>query len=820
MTGSWKAIQRNIRRYLPRITQRSSSPRVDQPTVHNDSIFKCQSQPPPAAPPPKKRRSPPSRRPAHRHAQARRFLIAGLGITLLTLSLRGLGLLHWVELDVYDLMLRRRPTPPMPPIVLVGFEESFVARPHAWPITDAALAQLLQTIADAEPVAIGLDIYRDVPVGQGEAALTQLYKTLPNLYGIQRMGDKQAAGVRPPEVLARRNQVGFNNVVLDADGRLRRSVLYWWQDGKGYQSLSLKLAEHYLRQNDIYTTLDGQNPDQVNLGQATFLPLERNSGNYHNEDTAGYQILADFHGGRGTIPVISAQEILDGQVDPAALANRIVLVGVIADSVKDSFHTSYTNTIFSPQKSIFGVEVQAQLVAQLISAARGDRPVLTYWSEGAEILWILAWCLGGTLLGMVSRYPIHGILWGMISAAELVVVSYISLLGGWWIPVIPPLVGGGSALVIVILLNAQQHYELQRSKDFLHSVIAAVPEPVFVQDSDYRWVVLNPAFEELVGYPLSQLMNQPPEAVLPPSSAAVFQDLDRNLSPRSKPKAHQATFWRGDRRVDVILKRSLHCDRAGNCFLVGSLQDITAQKRLEERLNQRATELRRHNEQLQRSQQMLHHQATHDPLTGLGNRQFLDRELTRLLQDTNTQDTNTKEELLSVLFLDLDGFKAVNDECGHQAGDEILIQTAQRLLKILRGGDVVARLGGDEFVVVLPGIPYREVAERVSRKIIRAIADPFKLKGDRLSPLSDPHPPHHNGSPHRRKKAAITAVTVSIGIAFSPQDATTPDHLIAAADHAMLSAKRKGKNNHQYYADLSPIDLGQSRHSIADPSPH
>ena len=322
-------------------------------------------------------------------------------------------------------------------------------------------------------------------------------------------------------------------------------------------------------------------------------------------------------------------------------------------------------------------------------------------------------------------------------------------------------------------------------------------------------------------------MNLPPEAVLPPSSAAVFQDLDRNLSPRSKPQAHEATFWRGDRRVDVILKRSLHCDRAGNCFLVGSLQDITAQKRLEKRLNQRATELRRHNEQLQRSQQMLHHQANHDPLTGLGNRQFLDQALTRLLQKTNE-----KEELLSVLFLDLDGFKAVNDECGHQAGDEILIQTAQRLLKILRGDDVVARLGGDEFVVVLPGIPYREVAERVSRKIIRAIAEPFKLKGDRLSPLkpnpspSEPPPPpnpRNNNArprPRRRKPAPITAVTVSIGIAFSPQDALSPDHLIAAADHAMLSAKRKGKNNHQYYADLSPIDLGQSRHNLADPSPH
>ena len=381
------------------------------------------------------------RHPAHRNHRIRRFLGAGLGVTFFTLILRGTGLLQGFELRAYDLLLRKRPTPPPAPLVVVGFDEEFLARPGAWPASDEVLAQLLKGIAAADPAAIGLDIYRDVPVGRGREELQALYRSLTNLYGIQRMEDRRSPQIRPPQLLARNNQVGFNNVVVDSDGRLRRSILYWWDGRRGYQSLALKLATHYLRQEGIGITVNHPDPDRVSLGRASLMPLERNSGAYQNEDASGYQIFADFRGGRGTIPVVPAQDIIDRNFDPRRLKNRIVVVGVVADSVKDSFHTPYTSNAFRKRRPVFGAELHAQLATQLIDLARGDRPVMRSWSEGAEMLWIVLWCVGGTVVGLLCQQPVRGTVVGIIGVAQLGVIGYVTLLWGWWLPIIPPMVG-------------------------------------------------------------------------------------------------------------------------------------------------------------------------------------------------------------------------------------------------------------------------------------------------------------------------------------------------------------------------------------------
>ncbi|MEM1426520.1 MAG: CHASE2 domain-containing protein, partial [Cyanobacteria bacterium P01_H01_bin.130] len=608
--------------------------------------------------------------------------------------------------------------------------------------SDRALARLLNNIDRAKPAAIGLDIYRDSTIGLGKAQLTELYERLPNLYGIQRMEDKDQPSIKAPAILTRKGQVGFNNIVLDDDGRLRRSVLYWWENGQGYRSLSLKLAEHYLHRRGIYTVASPSS-DWVKLGQAALPPLNPNSGSYIKKDTAGYQVFADFRGGQNTIPIISAQSVIDGNVDPTRLRNQIVLVGVVADSVRDSFETSYTSPPFQAERPIPGVELQAQLVAQLLDWSQGDRPVLQSWDEGAEIIWIILWSMAGAGLGLVVNSPLRSLIWSAVVVGQLLVLGYGSLLLGWIIPVVPPILGGVTSLGILLLINTQQRHELERSKDFLKSVIAAVPEPVFVQDQDYRLLVLNPAFEQLIGYPLEKLLNQRPSSVLHPSSAAPFQELEQQqILPGSTDSREIIIYHPNGRQLTVLLKRSCHCDRAGNRFLVGTLQDITAQKHLEKRLTQHAAELERHNEQLQRSQEKLSHQVNHDSLTTLGNRQFLYRQLDRLIQAEHALED--QGFILGILFLDLDGFKAVNDQWGHQAGDEVLVETARRLRRILRGGDVITRLGGDEFVIVLPQIPNYDVAERVSQKIIGSIKQPYQVTGDYTHTAQALPAPSHN----------------------------------------------------------------------------
>ena len=156
-------------------------------------------------------------------------------------------------------------------------------------------------------------------------------------------------------------------------------------------------------------------------------------------------------------------------------------------------------------------------------------------------------------------------------------------------------------------------------------------------------------------------------------------------------------------------------------------------------------------------QERLHHEATHDALTGLPNR--------RRMQDA--LDTSLRDDAVAVLFLDLDGFKPVNDAHGHEAGDELLRQIAERLSACVRDGDVLARVGGDEFVVLMPGVTAQADAEAMSHRVRTAVERPFQVLGAEIS----------------------IGASVGVHLATSSDD---PDQALRAADHAMYTVKHLG----------------------------
>jgi diguanylate cyclase (GGDEF)-like protein len=158
-------------------------------------------------------------------------------------------------------------------------------------------------------------------------------------------------------------------------------------------------------------------------------------------------------------------------------------------------------------------------------------------------------------------------------------------------------------------------------------------------------------------------------------------------------------------------------------------------------------------------------QATRDALTGLANRRAFEAELASSATGKRSTDAS------GVMFLDLDGFKAINDEHGHKAGDEVLVETAQRLLHAVREGDTVARLGGDEFTVLLRGMHNHDEAIVVAERILETMRRPM-----RLSNGADVHP------------------TPSLGIALASGAGTDPSTLLKNADAAMYEAKRAGKD--------------------------
>ncbi len=174
----------------------------------------------------------------------------------------------------------------------------------------------------------------------------------------------------------------------------------------------------------------------------------------------------------------------------------------------------------------------------------------------------------------------------------------------------------------------------------------------------------------------------------------------------------------------------------------------------------------------QYTEEQMRHQAFHDVLTGMPNRTFYQDTLDAAL--ASAQQTN---ELLAVVFLDLDRFKTINDTLGHAVGDRLLQQTTQRLMQCLRQEDVIARWGGDEFTLLLPDLKQPEDAAKIARRINEALKPAFYL---------DQHELH---------------ITSSMGIAFYPYNGTDAETLLKNADAALYRAKEQGRNSYQFYTD-------------------
>ncbi|MGN6481983.1 diguanylate cyclase domain-containing protein, partial [Luteibacter sp.] len=187
---------------------------------------------------------------------------------------------------------------------------------------------------------------------------------------------------------------------------------------------------------------------------------------------------------------------------------------------------------------------------------------------------------------------------------------------------------------------------------------------------------------------------------------------------------------------------------------------VTQRRKLHARLKDPREEARR----------ALAFHAYHDTLTGLPNRAFLMRELEEALADG-------RDAMLAVMFIDLDGFKSINDTLGHEAGDTFLRAVATSLRSSVRERDTVSRFGGDEFVVVVKSYGGMENLVRVCRKVLDLVSQPVNVAGQ------------------------LVAVSPSIGVAIAPQDGKEADSLIRNADAAMYAVKETGKADFRFYEE-------------------
>ena len=387
--------------------------------------------------------------------------IATLAASLFTLGVRQIG--GWVplELGLHDwLVSHRRTAGPDPRILIVGITEADYSNEQRTILSDATLADVMETLQTHEPAVIGLDLHRDVPQPPGTADLAAQL-TAPNVINITKVGSGSDA-IPPPQGVPP-EQVGFNDVVMDPDNVLRRNLLFMpalEDESVVLTSFGLQVALAYLEdQHDILAEASPDSPDIMQVGPARFDPLAQNFGAYQYADDGGYQVFLDYRATDPAAHQISVAQLLAGEFDPEWITNNVVLIGTAAYTTTDKFFTPYTR-LGGDNYEMYGVEVHAQMVSQVLTAVLDGRPLAWSWPEAAEMVWVVLCGAGGSLL--VWRVRRSNLLTAdlLAGSAGILGISVACFLVNAWVPAIAPL---SSFLLAGTGLLAYRRYRQQKA---------------------------------------------------------------------------------------------------------------------------------------------------------------------------------------------------------------------------------------------------------------------------------------------------------------------------------------------------------------------
>lgn len=380
-------------------------------------------------------------------------------VTAPILLLRFGGLLQGGEWNMLDQFFRWRLLLESPEkrIAIVTIDEEDIKKAGKWPIPDRVLAKAIANIKAQKPRAIGLDIYRDLPVEPGHQDLVNIFQSTPNLYGIEKVVGSEINTIAPPPTL-NPERVGFADQVVDADGKVRRALLLVLSQDETRYSLAIKLAQHYLQDEKITIEMVDNDPQRQRLhwGKAVLERFVGNDGGYVHADSGGYQILLNFRGNQEKFATFPLRDILEKRIPPDSLRDRLVLIGTTAESIKDVFYTPYNSDLFGSSQPMTGVTVHANIISQIISAAVDDRPLLRVWQEPIEWLWILVWAGLGALVSRQLRSSIAIAASIIFAGGGLLGIGFLAFCLGWWLPIIPSLlVFLGSAVALELITHKQ-----------------------------------------------------------------------------------------------------------------------------------------------------------------------------------------------------------------------------------------------------------------------------------------------------------------------------------------------------------------------------
>ena len=404
--------------------------------------------------------------------QERRLFIVAPGAAVLAIALSWAGLTQSLELTIFDQYFRLRPLEPIDRrIAVVTIDDTDITKLGRWPISDEVLVRLLNKLKHQQVRAIGLDLYRDLPVEPGHQALVQAFQTMPNVIGIEkRLGTRH---VPASAILAQLNQVAMADIVEDKDGTVRRGLLSATDSqDETHLGLGVAVALQYLEAEQI-TLEASEDSSKLKLGRAIFEPFSSNDGGYTQADNGGYQILLNFRGSQESFQSVSITDVLNDKAPAGFLRDRIIFIGSTAESTNDYFSTPYDNLWTNRSPRTPGVYIHANLTSQILSAALNGRPFIQVLPDSLEWVWALTWSIIATFIswkilqanGLGNQQLIYvGLTVGIIlTGGGLISISYLIFLKGWWIPVIPALIGLIAAAIANLVLHSQRLQQLAYS---------------------------------------------------------------------------------------------------------------------------------------------------------------------------------------------------------------------------------------------------------------------------------------------------------------------------------------------------------------------
>ena len=411
------------------------------------------------------------------------FFLLSIVVFIIILS-RLLGLFQSSELKLLDVYFRLRPLEKVDErIVIVAITEADIRKLSQYPISDRNIASALIKIQHQSPRAIGLDIVRDIPVGdkrtdikEGHKKLVQVFKTSPNLWGIEKViGRKSTNKINPPPVLKQLAQVASTDTIPDRDAVVRRTLLFpKTQEKKFLPNLGLAVAMTYLEKQGINNSPGEKN--YLQLDKTLFIPMsvnnkgKLNGGSYVDVNGGGYQVLLNYRGRANSFKKVSLVDLLENRVPLSFFKDRVVLIGYEATSVKDEVLTPYSFDTFKATTYTSGVELNANIASMIISSVLDDRPLLKLPGELLEFILIifatgflplvtLRWLIQNKQITIVKELFITSAIFSS-SCLVLVGSSYLAFLNSWWIPVSSSIIGLSFSITsLVIYVLAKKAYD-------------------------------------------------------------------------------------------------------------------------------------------------------------------------------------------------------------------------------------------------------------------------------------------------------------------------------------------------------------------------